>query len=755
MAQILHDLVQRARSYSGGGGTEGMGMMGRGGGRGGGFRQKAWCFRRRLHIIRDAGSSSNPRLLLTLGMSDGFRVLEIMEDDTVRCLCSHDENGPVDIVEPLAIRNGNTASEGLPSDKRGGEGSLSSLRFLVTSGNNRSSFPNTCVRIYSLETRGYVHVLRLRSPVLDVQACAKSVAFVVHLNGEVQIFSARNFRFLFTVSCSTSPALGPTFSLGPCWLAFAGGLSKAMVKGGDFEDAPSLPSFATTISNRGTTLSDLTKDVMSGLYSLGNMGGKKIADYLHGRDGDRKGSGVGLKDDHAAGYLTIFDIQTKRTLCTFKAHSHSIAYVAFDSSGSMVVTAGSDGQYLHVWQLLNPSRNQNQCLFTACTPRLIHKIFRGITHAHICSVSFSSDSQMLAISSQHGTTHIYRLDMHQHGISSGTPKISDNVHSKEGRSSGEGVATSTPFHRIRDQTPSSSSLGKEDYVRTALPMISTFHTLAKRPTLAVLTSSQQLIMHDLSKVHDVSDSKDLVQKGKKKQKKWALQVSKRWWLHSLLRDACNRPSMIDGDNDGERRGRFKDGNKQEQQQRQKLMGKMSAKEATAATAAVAHRLSKQQSHQWLSQVEMNTYKSNEVPLWASPQFEMMESTVGISCSSSSSSRSSGSSFGNGSGTRRTSSKTVPSVRNFESTKKAAAASSAKELQNLDYLFWEDLNFQPLAYRKHVSFSGLKVHFSGYEGKPVGEISINGKILEAVESPLLEAMGSPEYSDDDSLKEIVI
>mmetsp|Transcript_13994 Transcript_13994/g.25256 ORF Transcript_13994/g.25256 Transcript_13994/m.25256 type:complete len:690 (-) Transcript_13994:696-2765(-) len=676
--ELVHSLAARvARTYSGSSNKERK-------------HERAWFLRRRLYCCEMGGEM---QLFLALGMCDGFRLLKI-EDKKLIPIASHDENGPVDIVEPLHIP--------VHSSEREKKLGTANLRLLVTSGNNRSSFPNTCLKVYSIQEKKYVYVLRLRSPILDVQANSRSSAFAVHLEGEVQIYGAKDFRFLFTISCFSGEARGPTFSLGSCWLAFAGGLevhSQTSSGSSELPLAASIPSYHKFSKDYKGTLSTLTKDIMSGLYSLGNMGGQKIAEYIsNGPEIERKSK---HGHEHAAGYITIFDIHTRSILRVFKAHSTEIAHVAFDSSGSLLVTSGTDGQYLHVWQLLNTDTDEN-FLFTPCVPRLMYKIFRGITHAQIRNVSFSPDSRMLAISSQHGTAHIYSLDqleLHQTDRFPSTKKLQMHEQKNKNASNASSSATSaateaenivtfTPFHRIRQPSASSSD-------SDSVPLISAFFKYPRSPlSLVVVTSTHNVVIHSLtrpppaeaegsSSTSTSRSQSSLSSSDQQGSDNWELTVSENWQLESFLREHSIESST-----------------KAEAVGDAALNGKHHQHHHPNNNNSKGHS-------SWLSQVEMNTYKSNEVPFWASPQFEMQAVKP-------------------------------PKARKAKS----------KELQNPDYLFWEDLEFEELQYRKHVSFSGLKVHeglkSNSSLGSKVTEKKINGKILAAMESPIL-ALDAAEMS----------
>ena len=56
----------------------------------------------------------------------------------------------------------------------------------------------------------------------------------------------------------------------------------------------------------------------------------------------------GQADDARAGAVKLFDVVRLRTLCHFRAHWNALAALAFDNSGTLLVTAALDGQVCFV-----------------------------------------------------------------------------------------------------------------------------------------------------------------------------------------------------------------------------------------------------------------------------------------------------------------------------------------------------------------------------------------------------------------------
>lgn len=149
----------------------------------------------------------NTRQFLNLGMSDGFHVLQV-EKTGLQSLVHYEGHGPIGsltvLVPPLTREN-------------------EEEQLLVTSGNNRSTFPNTCVKIFSLSHNKYIHILRLRSQVFAVETTPKCNCFAVRIRDFIQLFDSKSFSLLLSIPCFPSTKYSHTMSLGSDWLAYPGG----------------------------------------------------------------------------------------------------------------------------------------------------------------------------------------------------------------------------------------------------------------------------------------------------------------------------------------------------------------------------------------------------------------------------------------------------------------------------------------------------------------------------------------------------
>ncbi|KAI3917379.1 hypothetical protein MKW98_027298 [Papaver atlanticum] len=122
------------------------------------------------------------------------------------------------------------------------------------------------------------------------------------------------------------------------------------------------------------------------------------------------------------GEVRVENYTTKKTTFIF-AHDSSIECMSLTLDGKLLATASSKGTLVRVFNTSNGT--------------LLQEVRRGADRAEIYSLAFSPNTQWLAVSSNKGTVHVFKLKVNK-GSSSCNPPV---------------PATSSPFSFIRGVLP--------------------------------------------------------------------------------------------------------------------------------------------------------------------------------------------------------------------------------------------------------------------------------------------------------------
>ncbi|KAI9145463.1 hypothetical protein BKA69DRAFT_1035060 [Paraphysoderma sedebokerense] len=89
----------------------------------------------------------------------------------------------------------------------------------------------------------------------------------------------------------------------------------------------------------------------------------------------------------------------------FRQHEHPITALAFNLDGTLFVTASSQGQCFHVFEVLGQIRSSEGYAL-----KHLYKLIRGFTNAVVESIAFDPSSQFVSVSTARGTVHVYAIN---------------------------------------------------------------------------------------------------------------------------------------------------------------------------------------------------------------------------------------------------------------------------------------------------------------------------------------------------------
>ncbi|KAJ7563826.1 hypothetical protein O6H91_03G127300 [Diphasiastrum complanatum] len=393
-------------------------------------------------------SSGSIRHMLLLTYMNGFQVWDVEDASNVREIVSRRDgrvaflrlqpwphpkmlsNGTLSKAHPLLlVATGDVANRaasipgGLPG-VYAGDGCPSGLS---------QQFVPTVVRFYSLQTHAYVHELRFRTGVYDVQCSARVIA--VALASQIQCFDAATLKSTFSVLTYPVPQVGlglvnfgkAAMALGPRWLAYASNqpLMSCVGRVSSQQLSPSHGiSPSTSPSSGGYVVhyaKESSKQIAAGVMTLGDMGYKRLSRYCSefvpegvgsncpGRRVNSNGSKV---VSEYSGTVIVRDIVNKNIVAQFRAHTSPLSTLCFDPSGTLLVTASVHGHNLNIFRLTPPAAGHLSSTSAGqSNPSHVHlyKLYRGLTNAVIQDIAFSIDSHWVAVSSSRGTSHVFAI----------------------------------------------------------------------------------------------------------------------------------------------------------------------------------------------------------------------------------------------------------------------------------------------------------------------------------------------------------
>eukprot|EP00252_Welwitschia_mirabilis_P012291 TRINITY_DN27283_c0_g2_i1.p1 TRINITY_DN27283_c0_g2~~TRINITY_DN27283_c0_g2_i1.p1 ORF type:complete len:1012 (+),score=227.66 TRINITY_DN27283_c0_g2_i1:785-3820(+) len=390
------------------------------------------------------------RHVLLLAYGNGFQIWDVQDSGNVRELVSK-RDGPVAFLRmqpwPYASHNDvNTFKEWLPlllvvtGDDAGPEGN-SPGSVGVGSANSNGGFPETAsigfiptvVRFYSLRSHSYVHSLRFRSAIYGVRCSPRIIA--VALQAQIYCFDAATLQNTFSVITypMSQGGQGPGYYLGygpmavgPRWLAYAANHAPVQHTGRVSPQSVSLSSSPLNGNIVAQLAKESSKQIAAGIVTLGDMGYKKLSKYCTELLPDVSSppksvspnwrnvssASVGYGDPEHAGTVIVKDFVSKVVVAQFKAHKSPLSALCFDPSGTLLVTASTQGHNINVFRIMpSPLTNNSSPGGANVNTSYVHlySLHRGMTNAIIQDISFSDDSSWIAVSSCRGTSHLFPL----------------------------------------------------------------------------------------------------------------------------------------------------------------------------------------------------------------------------------------------------------------------------------------------------------------------------------------------------------
>ncbi|KAK6164734.1 hypothetical protein DH2020_001598 [Rehmannia glutinosa] len=389
-------------------------------------------------------SPSAFRHVLLLGYLKGFQVFDVEDASGLSELVSR-RDGPVTFLQmlpcpancdatrkyksshPMLVVVGGNEDERLASFQYTGQ---APARYCSAESSFGSSFdPPTAVRFYSMKSNEYVKVIDFKSAVLMVRCSPRVVA--IGLEEQVYCFDTLTLEKKFIVVTYPVPRVGDQggfgintgygpMAVGPRWLAYPPNRPFLLNTGRVSPKSLASSVSPSTSPGSGSAMAryavESSKHLAAGLFTLGDMGYKKLSKYYPELLPDSpsspgwKAGKLAASEPENAGVIAVKDLVSSEVISQFRAHTSPISALCFDPSGTLLVTASIHGNNINIFRI-TPSHKCGGTGSGDWSTSYVHlyKLYRGITSAVIQDICFSHYSQWIAIVSSRGTCHIFVL----------------------------------------------------------------------------------------------------------------------------------------------------------------------------------------------------------------------------------------------------------------------------------------------------------------------------------------------------------
>ncbi|KAJ4458998.1 hypothetical protein PAPYR_5045 [Paratrimastix pyriformis] len=349
---------------------------------------------------------STKRQCLVIGYMNGFQIWDVEDLSDIREIFSLREGPircvvalppPIRPVSPMELPPSSTTETIAPPPSIDGDAFQDRRPALavVSAQETLVCLPRNMVKLFTLPEQKYFHKLTMHSDVLAVRANATYIALACAAC--VQLYDAYTLRPSSLIPTAPSPHGEAVFDMGPRWLACATSelpdLQQHQIPGAP---APGVPrpvrpgpyglgaSMLHSVENGPPTTTGVTVGMWGDMVGMVGKGFQRIG-----------GWGTG-------GVILVWDLPSNRPVAHFRAHAHPISALAFDRSGSLLVTASVEGHSFMVFRI-SPGPDPT------ASHRHLYKLVRGVTNASVLDLSWSIDRKWLCASSLRGTSHLYSI----------------------------------------------------------------------------------------------------------------------------------------------------------------------------------------------------------------------------------------------------------------------------------------------------------------------------------------------------------
>ncbi|XP_050411358.1 BCAS3 microtubule associated cell migration factor isoform X1 [Patella vulgata] len=405
-------------------------------------------------------------LLLILGYNNGVQIWNITSNGDGQEILSL-RQGPVRILKVLPTPDiGNCDNEKFASKRP----------LIAVCDSSSAGQPFCSVKFVSLRSGDEVHSVPFKTlPVHNIEATKRYIAVV--FQEKIAVFDAWNLQELFRVSgCYPDSGLKINpIALGTRWLAYADRRLVAYHQSCGGMSGDGSQSYAATVISAAKKFGVLNRGAIKGLTMFGEAMVSSVTGNKPSPPTKRMEMTQPLDNGNHPGIVSVVDIPNIKDkqfsvtedqecdglIAHFHAHANEpLAAMAFDASGTLLITACKLGHNFHLFRLM-----AHPCSSSLGAVHHLYTLHRGETTAKVVDMTFTTDSRWLAVSTHRGTTHVFPITPYGGQVSVRThchPRVVNRV-SRFQKSAGLGDIDGAAGRRSPVLSGSPGSSGHEHY----------------------------------------------------------------------------------------------------------------------------------------------------------------------------------------------------------------------------------------------------------------------------------------------------
>ncbi|KAI1729406.1 breast carcinoma amplified sequence 3 domain-containing protein [Ditylenchus destructor] len=344
--------------------------------------------------------------IIVIGLARGYQIWMMLENGDCEEVAS-ERKGPLKVGHLLPF---STNSGGM-ADRFHNHRPL----FAIVDGNPMSATSQEnkycSVSFLSLKQGKIVHKLEFNDPIMNMDSSKECLLVILSESLVICDHETLTQRHCIAVPPPEAPMLSPCYALSDNFLSFAETSVNKSIRccGGAMPDEE--------VSYGGQVMS-AAKSISKTVSSIGESFVSSFSSSSVPQHNNKHNSASINSDNHDmadSGIVSVIDVNTqsqpgetfptsRHYVAHFIAHDSPVGFIGFGNGGQLLLTSTRTSTIFHLF-LLHPHPTSTKL----GAVQHIYTLHRGNSAAKVINSVFTPDNRWLAISTNHGTTHLYAI----------------------------------------------------------------------------------------------------------------------------------------------------------------------------------------------------------------------------------------------------------------------------------------------------------------------------------------------------------